>query len=56
MEGSEQSYFRNEILLKLRMNVYETVLKPVLSYRSETWSLRKREECTVKRTTMRMVG
>ena len=41
--------------LKLRMKIYKTVLRPVLLYGAETWSLRKKEEDVLERTEMRMV-
>lgn len=44
-----------KIPLKLRMKVYKSVLRPVLLYGAETWSLRKKEEGLLERTEMRMV-
>ena len=41
--------------LKLRMKIYKSVLRPVLLYGAETWSLRKKEEDILERTEMRMV-
>ena len=41
--------------LKLRMKIYKTVVRPVLLYGAETWSLRKKEEGLLERTEMRMV-
>lgn len=44
-----------KILLKLRMKIYISVLRPVLLYGAETWPLRKKEEDILERTEMRMV-
>ena len=44
-----------KIPLKLRMKIYKSVLRPVLLYGAETWSLRKKEEGILERTEMRMV-
>lgn len=44
-----------KIPLKLRMKIYKSVLRPVLLYGAETWSLRKKEEDILERTEMRMV-
>ena len=41
--------------LKLRMKVYKTVVRPVLLYGAETWSLKRKEEGLLERTEMRMV-
>ena len=41
--------------LKLKMKVYRTVIRPVILYGAETWSLRKKEEGLLARTEMRMV-
>ena len=41
--------------LKLRMKIYKTVVRPVLLYGAETWSLKRKEECLLERTEMRMV-
>ena len=41
--------------LKLRMKIYTSVLRPVLLYGAETWSLRRKEEEILERTEMRMV-
>ena len=43
------------IPLKLKMKIYKSVLRPVLLYGAETWSLRKKEEDILERTEMRMV-
>ena len=44
-----------KIPLKLRMKIYKSVIRPVLLYGAETWSLRKKEEDILERTEMRMV-
>ena len=41
--------------LKLRMKVYKTVVRPVLLYGAEAWSLKRKEEGLLERTEMRMV-
>ena len=44
-----------KIPLKLRMKIYKSVVRPVLLYGAEAWSLRKKEEGILERTEMRMV-
>ena len=41
--------------IMLKMAVYETVIRPVLMYGSETWALRKAEQDLLERTEMRML-
>ena len=41
--------------LKLRMKVYKTVVRPVILYGAETWSLKRKEEGLLERTEMRMI-
>ena len=40
--------------LSLRMKVYKTVVRPILLYGAETWSLKRKEEGILERTKMRM--
>ena len=44
-----------KLQLKLKMKVYKTVIRPVLLYGAETWSLKRKEEGLLERTEMRMV-
>ena len=40
---------------RLKLNIYNTVVRQVIMYGSETWALRKREEQQLDRTEMRML-
>lgn len=40
---------------KLKIKIYETVIRPVMLYGAETWALRKKEEEMMERTEMRML-
>lgn len=40
---------------KLKIKIYETVIRPVMLYRAETWALRKREEEMIKKTEIKML-
>ena len=41
--------------LKLKLKVYESMVRPVIMYGSECWTLRKKEEQLLERTEMRML-
>ena len=40
---------------KLKVKLYKTVIRPVLTYGAETWTLRTKEENTLEATEMRML-
>ena len=40
---------------RLKMKVYETVIRPVMLYGAETWVLRRKEERMLKSTEMKML-
>ena len=40
---------------RLKLNIYNTVVRQVIMYGSETWALQKREEQKLDRTEMRML-
>ena len=44
-----------KMLLKLKIKIYKTIVRPVLLYGAETWALRRKEEGLLERTEMRMV-
>ena len=44
---------RMPIAVKLKGKVYRTLIRPVLIYGSEAWTLRRREEERLERTEMR---
>ena len=44
-----------KMLRRLKLKIYNTVVRPVIMYGSETWALRKREEQQLDRTEMRML-
>ena len=41
--------------LKLKLKVYESMVRPVIIYGSECWTLRKKEEQLLERTEMKML-
>ena len=41
--------------IKLKIKIYNSVIRPVLMYGSETWALRRKEEAKLERTEMRML-
>ena len=41
---------------KLKINLYMTVIRPVLLYGAECWTVRKKEEHILEKTEMRMMG
>ncbi|XP_064111410.1 uncharacterized protein LOC135218894 [Macrobrachium nipponense] len=41
--------------IKLKVKIYSTVMRPVLTYESDTWALRRKEEVKLERTEMSML-
>jgi hypothetical protein len=41
-------FLKNNVFWDLKINIYRTIILPVVLYRSETWSHTLREECWLR--------
>ena len=55
MERAERSDLRQESATKLKILIYQTVIRPTLLYGCETWPMSVKDERRMATTEMRMV-
>ena len=46
--------FDKKVPVKLKHNIYKTVIKPTMTYGAECWTMKKKDEMLMNKTEMRM--